>query len=80
MDRRISHNSAARFLKEATRFEVIWVDEALHQSALMRYESNRRRVSFVDCVSFVVMEQESIERAFCFDEDFQLEGFEIFSS
>lgn len=38
-------------------------------------ESDRRKLSLVDCISFEVMR--SIARVFCFDPHFAEQGFEI---
>ena len=36
-----------------------------------------QRISFTDCVSFAIMRQERIKRAFSFDRHFQLAGFTL---
>lgn len=36
-----------------------------------------QRVSFTDCVSFVLMKREKIHRAFTFDRQFELAGFQV---
>ena len=56
--------------------EVAWVDEELHRagtSAMLA--AVRRRISFVDWVSFEVMRRQRVEQAFAFDEDFAAQGF-----
>lgn len=69
---------AKKFLEEAVRFEVVWVDASLHTEAT-RYLQNKgtRRLSFVDCVSFVVMHNYRISQAFSFDDDFSRAGFQL---
>ena len=37
-----------------------------------------QRLSFTDCVSFVLMKSKKIKRAFTFDHHFQLAGFQIY--
>ena len=37
----------------------------------------RRRLSFVDWVSFVLMREAGLEQAFAFDRDFAAEGFRL---
>ena len=58
--------------------EVMWVDRPLHERAVASLlASRRRRVSLVDCVSFDLMRESGIRRAFAFDRDFEREGFEV---
>jgi predicted nucleic acid-binding protein len=58
--------------------DVVWVDEDLHRLAIeVLLASGSRSVSLVDRVSFAVMRQEGIRRAFAFDEDFEREGFAL---
>jgi predicted nucleic acid-binding protein len=53
---------------------TIWVDEAVHASALAAHRSGGS-ASFVDQVSFVVMREHGLVTAFAFDPDFQAQGF-----
>jgi uncharacterized protein len=56
--------------------KIFWVEEQLHQIALINFlASNRRKLSFVDCVSFAAMRQLNIDRYFAFDEHFIKQGF-----
>ena len=58
--------------------EVLWTDEYLHRLSFELWLSlGKRRLSLVDCVSFVVMRQRRSVRAFCFDRHFADEGLEI---
>lgn len=60
--------------------KVLWTDEYLHRLAFELWLSlGKRRLSLVDCVSFVAMRQHQCIRAFCFDRHFADEGFEIMS-
>jgi predicted nucleic acid-binding protein len=57
---------------------VVWVDESLHRratSALL--VAGLRDLSLVDCASFEVMRQTSIDRAFAYDAHFSQQGFEL---
>jgi predicted nucleic acid-binding protein len=68
----------------ASRYEplltVEWIDKAVHQKAAAAYlTSNRRGLSLVDCVSFAVMRQLGIRRAFTLDPHFAEQGFEVIS-
>ena len=79
LQRRIGVDAALRGARNARQFEIEWVTSALHDEALDRMErSQRRRVSFVDHVSFLVMRQRRIETAFAFDPHFEREGFRLF--
>lgn len=55
--------------------EVIWVSEVLHSLGIKLYSSNKKRVSFVDCVSFASMRQYDINTFLGFDQHFFDEGF-----
>jgi len=57
--------------------EIRFVDEALHERAVVAYLAGiSRRSTFVDRMSFELMREERIDRAFAFDPDFRREGFE----
>jgi predicted nucleic acid-binding protein len=58
--------------------EIVWVDQPLHAEAREALlAGGRRAVSLVDWVSFLVMRRHGVRRAFTFDEDFAVEGFEV---
>lgn len=76
MQRRLGLKQAKTFLQEARNFHIVWVDSSLHGVAENYFhERATRRLSFVDCVSFVLMRQENIVEAFAFDDDFEKAGF-----
>lgn len=57
--------------------DVEWVGPALHRAALTALlAAERRSVSLVDWVSFELMRERGLTRAFAFDEDFERIGFE----
>ena len=59
----------------APLIEVVWVDQELHESGLdLLFEQNRRHLSLVDTVSFVVIRQRRVDRVFAFDRHFYQEG------
>jgi predicted nucleic acid-binding protein len=61
--------------------DVYWVDEAIHQKAHAVWMNlGFRRFSLVDCVSFVTMQQNCIEKAFCFKASYIEQGFELLPS
>jgi predicted nucleic acid-binding protein len=71
---------ATRVLFEALlpAISVFFVDEALHGRALAAYlAALRRQASLVDWVSFQLMREATVDRAFAFDRDFALEGFSV---
>ena len=53
---------------------TVWVDEAMHRSALEAHRTTGGGASFVDHVSFTVMRQLGIDTAFAFDRDFDARG------
>lgn len=54
------------------------IDEGLEQRAWALFKKYADQVfSFTDCTSFAVMEAERIEKAFAFDKDFVIAGFQI---
>ncbi len=56
---------------------VHWVSESDHLASVSALlTAGRRQLSLVDCVSFTVMRQLQIRRAFAFDSDFADQGFE----
>jgi predicted nucleic acid-binding protein len=70
---------AVRVLQEdvAPLLHVEWIDEGTHAAgAAALLTAARRQLSLVDCVSFTVMRQLGIKRAFTFDEHFAEQGFE----
>jgi predicted nucleic acid-binding protein len=59
-------------------FDIVWVDAAIHESALdLMLERPRSRISPVDAASFVVMRASGIEQAFAYDRHFQTAGFRL---
>ena len=73
--------AAATLLAESRAFEIEWVDATRHHEAVQALRARRRRrVSFVDLVSFAVMKARGAVSAFAFDEDFAHEGFELLRS
>ena len=57
---------------------VEWVDEERHRfGAQAVLSANRKKLSLVDCVSFQVMRETGIRTAFCFDEHFREQGFDV---
>ncbi len=60
---------------------VQWVDEGLHRRGLERlFSTDRRGLSLVDCVSFVVMQAKGLDEALALDQDFEDQGFRVIPS
>jgi predicted nucleic acid-binding protein len=79
IQRRLGLGQAKKFLTEARKFHVLWVDLSLHMIAEDYFRKHAtRKLSFVDCVSFVVMRQHGATTAFAFDEDFSKAGFRLY--
>ena len=78
LQRRLGMNSSLAFLKDAERLTVHWITPGDHAEAIgLLAERNRRRLSFVDCMSFVVMKKYGVTAALAYDADFETEGFEV---
>lgn len=57
---------------------ILYVDEHLHQRAASAYlAASRRSPSFVDWVSFQMMNDQDLDQAFAFDQDFAAVGFRV---
>lgn len=58
--------------------EIVWVDEPTHSIAMAALlAAQRRKLSFVDCVSFAVSRLRGASVAFAFDQHFVEEGFQF---
>ena len=56
--------------------EVHWIGQDVHEIAMTALMAARRRkLSLVDCTSFVVMRAAGCQEAFAFDKHFKEEGF-----
>jgi uncharacterized protein len=72
--------SAVRTLFDAfiPAMSIMYVDEVLHSRSVAAFLAGlRRHVSFVDWVSFQLMRDARLDRAFAFDSDFPREGFAV---
>lgn len=76
LHRRLGWEAARRFLTEVDAFRIRWVDESIHRVAVERWIARQGRVSLVDEVSFLVMQESGVRHALAFDEDFAAEGFQ----
>ena len=65
----------ARFLPLV---ETVFATDQVHAAATSAFlTADRRRLSFVDCVSFELMRRRGIGEALSLDADFQREGFRL---
>ena len=56
---------------------VEWITKTQYESAAAAVlAAGRRKLSLVDCVSFAIMREAGIRKAFAFDNDFVEQGFE----
>lgn len=79
LHRRLGRPVAVRFLEEAKQFNIVWIEEQLHERAADYFSTQKReKVSLVDCMSFLVMEEKSANSAFAFDDDFSKAGFKLY--
>lgn len=78
LQRRLGMESAARFESDSRRLNVEWVSTEMHVEAARRWKLGVRDVSFVDQVSFLMMQLREITTAFAFDDDFEKAGFRLY--
>ena len=58
--------------------DIFWVDEPRHDLAFELWLSlGRKKLSLVDCVSFITMRHYKLENVFGFDRHFHEQGFKI---
>ena len=80
LQHRLGLGSAIAFSDESRNFEIVWVDQQTHREAASKWAKRGRTLSFVDHVSFVVMERMQITTAFAFDSDFVAAGFDVLNA
>ena len=80
LQNRLGLAEARTFADESRNFTIVWVDEDIHREAELRWANGRRKLSFVDIVSFVVMKRYQIDTAFAFDSDFVAAGFNVLTA
>lgn len=79
LQHRLGLASALIFLQESEAFETCWVGPEDHRAAVeILTQRDKRKLSLVDCVSFVVMRRLGVRQALAFDEDFAQEGFSLY--
>jgi uncharacterized protein len=77
LGRRIGLGAVAAFRDAiAPLLDVAWVDAGTHEGAVDDLlDRDSRELSLVDLVSFAVMRERGIDRAFAFDQHFEADGF-----
>jgi predicted nucleic acid-binding protein len=61
-------------------FQLEWINEVRHRRAAdMVLVAARKKLSLVDCASFVVMQETATSEVFCFDRHFSEQGFRAVS-
>ena len=78
LQHRLGFPVAEQFLHDLSHFSILWIDPRLHEEVSALFVSHKKRgLSFVDCASFVAMNQRAVKRAFAFDDDFITHGFSL---
>lgn len=79
MQRRLGMSSAMSFLSDAPKLAAThWINENDHFEAVDLWQRRGlRKLSLVDCMSFVLMQRFEITQAFAYDSDFATQGFEL---
>lgn len=58
--------------------EVLWVDQEVHARGYELWLNlGRRQYSLVDCISYVLMHRNKINKVFCFKQGYGEQGFEV---
>ena len=81
LQRRVGMNAVMDFHdKIVPLLDIIWVDGEWHAKAMNRlFILQKREVSLVDCLSFVIMEMRDLQYAYSFDRHFTAYGFTLLS-
>ncbi|HEY6138293.1 MAG TPA: PIN domain-containing protein [Thermoanaerobaculia bacterium] len=78
LQHRLGLESAARFERESQWLEIEWITQETHTEAVRRWSLGTRSVSFIDHVSFLIMQLRSVTTAFTFNGDFRDAGFRLY--
>jgi predicted nucleic acid-binding protein len=79
IQRRLGLQALRKFLDGlAPVLDVVWVSEAQHRLGMnAALIADRRKLSVVDCISFLIMRERRVATAFTFDEHFREQGFKV---
>lgn len=70
-----------RVLRNSKRVEVVEIDARLFETGLEAYEKyDDKTWGLVDCISFVVMQENEVREALTFDSDFAQAGFSLINN
>lgn len=79
---RVSHKAAVIFGDSLLESSIVKIIDVKGEDRIKAWEMFKKyedkELSFTDCVSFVLMKNLKLHRAFAFDEHFKQMGFEIF--
>ena len=57
---------------------IEWIDREIHNTGILAlFHASQRKLSLVDCISFIIMRNLNINHAFTFDRHFGREGFSV---
>ena len=79
LQRRLGFEAAKEFQESfVPLLTVYFVNQELHQKGMEIFlQEARRNLSLVDCISFELMKQLGLRKAFAFDKHFVEQGFEL---
>ena len=79
---RVSHKAAVIFGDSLINSSIVRIIDVTGEDRIKAWEMFKKyedkEISFTDCVSFVLMKNLKLHKAFTFDEHFKQTGFEIF--
>lgn len=65
-------------MKMVPFINIEWITASQHQEIMNNFQTaNRRKLSLVDCASFVTMRRLGIQKVFTFDRHFADQGFQV---
>lgn len=81
LQRRVGMDAVIDFYEKIVPLlDIVWVDGEWYEKAMTRLLAlQKKEVSLVDCLSFVIMETREISHAFSFDHHFADYGFTLLS-
>jgi uncharacterized protein len=79
LQRRLGMDAVKEFNSRVVPYlTIVWVDDRQHSLAVESFfAAGERRLSLVDCSSFVVCRDIGVDRVFAFDRHFERAGFQL---
>ena len=76
---RIGFEAASLWYKDVLGvLSILWVNEDTHRLACELWMNlGRQHYSLVDCISYITMNQNMIDKVFCFKDHYSAQGFEL---